>query len=267
MVFDYLMRQGSTPVIENDVIKYVAREMTEEEKHKNSRKQSLIDNPKMLYFYSDNSRYYHDKECDDVKEIISERFQASDTIAVGKEMCPKCKRKLLFRVACYPNTKQIPICDRIFKKHRVSNGRMQHYVMDVGMKFHATEYSQMQVEGIEDNWIIKGLDSEHMELWHNNYVKTSSTERYITDGYHNQKVERGTLGRLLYYIETYSWQKHLQHEGIHIGNAEVEPENNAKVEMDNTSYAENTGRKASVCEKWYVRIWNTIKRICVKKQD
>ena len=135
---------------------------------------------------------------DDVKEIISERFQASDTIPVGKEMCPKCKRKLLFRVACYPNTKQIPICDRIFKKHRVSNGRMQHYVMDVGMKFHATEYSQMQVEGIEDNWIIKGLDSEHMELWHNNYVKTSSTERYITDGYHNQKVERGTLGQLLY---------------------------------------------------------------------
>ena len=74
MVFDYLMRQGSTPVIENDVIKYVAREMTEEEKHKNSRKQSLMDNPKMIYFYSDNSRYYHDKECDDVKEIISERF-------------------------------------------------------------------------------------------------------------------------------------------------------------------------------------------------
>ena len=34
LVFDYLMRQGSTPVIENDVIKYVAREMTEEEKHK-----------------------------------------------------------------------------------------------------------------------------------------------------------------------------------------------------------------------------------------
>ena len=72
MVFDYLMRQGSTPVIENDVIKYVAREMTEEEKHKNSRKQSLMDNPKMLYFYSDNSRYYHDKECDDVKEIIKQ---------------------------------------------------------------------------------------------------------------------------------------------------------------------------------------------------
>lgn len=261
LVFDYLMRQGSTPVIENDVIKYAAREMTEEEKHKNSRKQSLMDNPKMLYFYSDNSGYYHDKDCDGVKNMIPERFQASDKMPEGKEMCPKCRRKLLFRIACYPNTRQIPICDRIFKKHRVSDGRIQHYVMDVGMKFHATAYSQMQVEGIEDNWIIKGLDSEHMELWHNNYVKTSSTERYITDGYHNQKAERDTLGQLLNYIETYSWQKHLQHEGMHIGNAEIEQENNVKVEMDNTSYAENTESKASACEKWYLGIWNTIKRI------
>ena len=82
-----------------------------------------------------------------------------------------------------------------------------------------------------------------------------------------KKLSAALWGGYYNYIETYSWQKHLQHEGIHIGNAEVEPENNAKVEMDNTSYAENTERKASVCEKWYVRIWNTIKRICVKKQD
>lgn len=207
LVFDYLLRQGSTPVIENDVIKYVAREMTDEEKHKNSRKQSLLDNPKMLYFYSDNSGYYHDKNCEDVKYIIPERFQASDKIPDGKEICPECKRKLFFRIACYPNTRQMPICDRIFKKHRVSNGRIQHYVMDVGIKFHTTDYSQMQVEGVEDNWIIKGLDTDSMELWHNNYVKTSFTERYITDGYHNQKVECDTLGQLLNYIETYSWKE------------------------------------------------------------
>ena len=241
MVFDYLMRQGSTPVIENDVIKYVAREMTDEEKYKNSRKQSLMDNPKMLYFYSDNSRYYHDKECDDVKDIIAERFRASDTMPDGKEMCPKCRRKLLFRIACYPNTRQMPICDRIFKKHHVSDGRIQHYVMDVGMKFHATDYSQMHVEGIEDNWIIKGLDSDIIELWHNNYVKTSSTERYITDGYHNQKVDRDTLGQLLNYIETYSWQKHLQHEGIKIEKEEPKLENIAVNDIDNISYIENTG--------------------------
>lgn len=259
LVFDYLLRQGSTPVIENDVIKYVAREMTDEEKHKNSRKQSLLDNPKMLYFYSDNSGYYHDKNCEDVKYIIPERFQASDKIPDGKEICPKCKRKLFFRIACYPNTRQMPICDRIFKKHRVSNGRIQHYVMDVGMKFHTTDYSQMQVEGVEDNWIIKGLDTDSMELWHNNYVKTSFTERYITDGYHNQKVECDTLGQLLYYIETYSWKKHLQHERIMLEEAETEPENKVITEIDNDSYADNVENKTPVRKKWYGKLWNVIK--------
>ena len=259
LVFDYLLRQGSTPVIENDVIKYVAREMTDEEKHKNSRKQSLLDNPKMLYFYSDNSGYYHDKNCEDVKYIIPERFQASDKIPDGKEICPKCKRKLFFRIACYPNTRQMPICDRIFKKHRVSNGRIQHYVMDVGMKFHTTDYSQMQVEGVEDNWIIKGLDTDSMELWHNNYVKTSFTERYITDGYHNQKVECDTLGQLLNYIETYSWKKHLQHERIMLEEAETEPENKVITEIDNDSYADNVENKTPVRKKWYGKLWNVIK--------
>ena len=230
-----------------------------EEKHKNSRKQSLLDNPKMLYFYSDNSGYYHDKNCEDVKYIIPERFQASDKIPDGKEICPKCKRKLFFRIACYPNTRQMPICDRIFKKHRVSNGRIQHYVMDVGMKFHTTDYSQMQVEGVEDNWIIKGLDTDSMELWHNNYVKTSFTERYITDGYHNQKVECDTLGQLLNYIETYSWKKHLQHERIMLEEAETEPENKVITEIDNDSYADNVENKTPVRKKWYGKLWNVIK--------
>lgn len=259
LVFDYLMRQGSTPVIENDVIKYVPREMTDEEKYKNSRKQSLMDNPKMLYFYSDNSRYYHDKDCDEVKDIIAERFRASDTLPDEKEICPKCKRKLFFRIACYPNTKQMPICDRIFKKHYVSNGRIQHYVMDVGMKFHATDYSQMQIEGVEDKWIIKGLDTGNMELWHNNYVKTSPTERYITDGYHNQKVKRDTLGQLLNYIETYSWQKHLQQEGILVEKADEKTEDNTIVGNDNTSYAENTENTIPTIEKWYVKIWKMVR--------
>lgn len=258
LVFDYLIRKGSSPVIENNVIKYVPREMTEEEKYKNGRKQSLIDNPKMLYFYSDKSKCYHDKECNSVKDIIAERFQASDTIPDGKEMCPKCKRKLLFRVACYPNNKQMPICDRIFKNQYISNSRIQHYVMDVGMKFHAKDYSKMQVKSVEDNWLIKGLDNNKMELWHNNYVKTSPTERYITNGYHNQNVECSTLVQLLNYIERYSWQKHLENEGIQGYNVEAEQENNAKTEIDNTLYVENTESNISKKEKWYVKIWNKI---------
>ena len=80
------------------------------------------------------------------------------------------------------------------------------------MRFHATDYSQMQVEGVEDNWIIEGLDTRKTELWHNNYVKTGFRERYITEGFHKQNVENNRFEQLLSYIETYSWQKHLDNE-------------------------------------------------------
>lgn len=51
-----------------------------------------------------------------------------------------------------------------------------------------------------------------MVLWHNNYVKTGPTERYITEGYHKQKVENKSLTQLLTYIENYSFIKHLEKE-------------------------------------------------------
>ncbi len=78
IVFDNLQRAGSTPTIVNDIIKYEAREPTKEERYRDSRKQSLLDNPRMLYFYESSGKYYHDRDCLEVKQIASERFAASE---------------------------------------------------------------------------------------------------------------------------------------------------------------------------------------------
>lgn len=43
-------------------------------------------------------------------------------------------------------------------------------------------------------------------------MKTGPTERYITEGYHKQKVENKSLTQLLTYIENYSFVKHLEKE-------------------------------------------------------
>ncbi len=211
IVFDNLQRVGSTLIIVNDVIKYEARELTEEERYRNSRKQSLLDNPRMLYFYEGGGRYYHDRDCAEIKQIAPERFAASQEIP-DKEICPKCQRRVYIRKACYPNTKQIGICNKILKDHGVSLGRIKHCVMDVGMKFHATSMEELLIEGVEDTWIVKGLCNKNLELWHNNYVKTGLTERYITEGFHKQKVENKSLTQLLIYIESYSYVKHLEKE-------------------------------------------------------
>lgn len=141
----------------------------------------------------------------------------------------------------------------------MSNARIGHYVIDVGMKFHATEFSEMQVEGSEDRWIIKGLNTDKMELWHNNYVKTSPTERYITKGFHNQKVERDILWQMLNYIETYSWQKHLQHEGVLGDELVAEPEIVAEKCSEKVSMTDE--KLNSVGEKWYVKLWKLVKKV------
>lgn len=211
IVFDNLQRVGSTPKIVDDVIKYEARELTKEERYRNSRKQSLLDNPRMLYFYDSSGKYYHDRDCAEVKQIAPERFFASEEIP-DKEICPKCQCRIYIRKACYPNTKQIGVCDKILKDQGVSLGKIKHCVMDVGMKFHATSMEELLIESGEDTWIVKGLCNKKLALWHNNYVKTGPTERYITEGFHNQKVENKSLTQLLTYIESYSFVKHLENE-------------------------------------------------------
>jgi hypothetical protein len=120
--------------------------------------------------------------------------------------------------------------------------------MDLGMKFHATTLDEMQVEYAEDSWIIKGLNNNVLHLWHNNYVKTSEMERYITDGFHNQNVDRKKLIQILNYIEGYSWQKHLANENRKLLAEEAEP-----VKEERLNQVETNPISAAPSEKraWY----------------
>lgn len=106
------------------------------------------------------------------------------------------------------------VCDKILRSHGVSLGKIEHCVMEAGMKFHATSIEELLVEGVEDTWVVKGLYTKNLTLWHNNYVKTGPTERYITEGFHKQKVGHKSLSQLLTYIESYSFAKHLEHEQL-----------------------------------------------------
>jgi hypothetical protein len=248
VVLDNLGREGSDLVIEDDGLKYKHRNLTIEEKKLYGKRQSLLDNPRMFYFFSETGRYYHDKECDSVKEISAEQFRASETIPEDKEVCPKCKRLSYFRKATYPNAKQIGVCNRIFQNQKVPDSLVYHYIMEKDMKFHATTLDEMQVEYEEDTWIIKGLNNNMLHLWHNNYVKTSETERYITDGFHNQNFDRKKVIPILNYIEGYSWQKHLANE-----NRKLQAEAAKSVTEERVENVEASPVNAAVSEKkaWY----------------
>lgn len=214
LVLEHLRKEGKAAYIKDNEIHYRGRELTDEERQNLSRRQRLLDNPGMNYYFSVHDKYYHDKDCLVLKEVPSALFGASADLPVDKEICPKCRRKLYLRKACAPNTKQIPVCDRIFKNRWVGVDSIMHYVTEAGMKFHATSLDVMEVESGEDRWVIRGLDTGYLSLWHNNYVKTSEKERYITDGFHDQNVRSKSLTQLLQYIEGYTWEKHLQGEAF-----------------------------------------------------
>lgn len=256
---EQLMRSGSSPIIEKYMIKYVPKKLTEEERYRNSRKQSLLDNPQLLYYYAGDGRYFHDKECEDIVKISPEQFEASETMP-DREICPKCQSQLYFRKACYPNTKQIQICNKIFKEQKVSNGRIRHFVIEVGMKFHATSLDELQVEGVEDHWLVKGLRTNKLELWHNNYIRTSPTERYITEGYHTQKIEAHTLTQMLNYIEHYSFEKHLQHEKLEKQGMEQKNET-PMIGPEKQNELTETKEKEPKNATWYVRVWRWIREL------
>ena len=71
---------------------------------------------------------------------------------------------------------------------------------------------ELTVKCNEDTWIIKGFEDDFLFLWHNNYIKTDSSERYITDSFNNQEINTATISELFDYIHEYSYEKHLAAE-------------------------------------------------------
>ena len=214
-------------------------------------RQSKLDNPKNIFFYSSNkegSRQVHDKECDVLDSIPDDKFMGSHEVPDGYILCKKCKRKLLIRMGCYPNSKQIPICGRFFQKYRVATTEIEHMV-DNGITFHAEDYSVMTINGIEDTWQIRAVGGG-VSLWHNNYVKVSDTERYFTGGFHHQKCT-GNMTSMIRYIEDYTWQKHLE--------AEERKKFVAEEELQNAI------AEAEKEIRWYQRLFDALEKFFTKR--
>lgn len=216
------------------------------------RKQSLLDKREMVYFYGENDECAHDKSCEQVKRIPPALFCASSELPEGMKMCPNCERKLLFRKACYPNVKETAVCNAFFCRNHVELKILRKLILDSGAGIHAISKDELIVTVHEDTWKIKEVNGK-MELWHNNYEKLNETERYITEGFHKQKMKQKNLRYVLGYIDNYTWEKHLQGHGIKTGQVEEISvvESSAAVEE---KYVET--KKVSI----WMRVWRWVKK-------
>lgn len=208
----HLQRKGSEVVLKNGKLSYIAKDLSQEEKALLSRKQSLLDHTKNVYFYDIEDSIYHDKDCDRIKMIAPANFMASETFPEGRTPCKKCRRRIALRKACNPYVKQIPLVDRMLVKAGITDSALEKFVYEDDLRFQTGDARELIVKGKEDTWIIKGFDTMQLSLWHNNYVKTAPRERYITQGFHNQGLNGKKLYLMLKYISDYTFEKHLAAE-------------------------------------------------------
>ena len=218
-----LERNGKCPFVDEETyeVKYLRRELSDDEIQEQKRKQRALDNPNNRYFYDEDQQFYHDRTCDEIKTIIPKHFMASESIPPGFLPCKKCHRMMLLRKACDPYVKQIPDVDVILRRAGISNTILEKYVIEKSLWFHVNNDGNLMVRGAEDTRIIKELKGEKYSLWHNNYVKTAPRERYIASGFHDQKIIRKKLQDLLGYIDGYTFEGHLAAEDRKIAVAEM----------------------------------------------
>ena len=236
-------RKNQKPVLTSKGIKYEIIQPSEEEKKLISRRQSMMDNRDLIFCYSKQGGYVHDKYCPDIKEISDEDFMASAVYPEGFLRCPHCRLMMVLREACKPKTKQIPALFALFRNRSVGYKQLKKLINEKGYRFYLNSPDELTVETREDSWIVRFRENKELSLWHNNYVKISDTERSIREGFHKQGDFGKSLKFVLDYIDGYSWERI---HAMNTGEIDVIPES---VENDKSELGYSGFRK------WLASLW------------
>ena len=207
----FLKHKSSEAVVKNDRVEYVSKVLPEREQKARSKMQSALDNPANRFFYAFNSGIYHDKDCEFIKEIPLELFTAAEERPITRKPCRRCLRIMCLRELCSPYVKQMPAVNRLLKRGDIGNNYLERLAFEYGIKLRVDEDGSLMVVSSEDTWKIRGFDEDRLSLWQNNFIKTSSEERCITQGFHRNKTADGrTLFQMLERIRRYKYDPHFQ---------------------------------------------------------
>lgn len=176
------------------------------------RKQSLLDDPKNLFYYGGKDGLIHDRDCPEMKKIDPKDLQASTTGPKELGYCPRCAYRLYARVACAPVSKEVDAVEHLVRRHHIGISRWIHYVEDEGLKLHVLSLTEYQASCNKDSWMIRVDEDGKMHLWHNNYIHTDDGGRYVTMGLHDQGIVSKNLTLMFDLICHYDWTYHLVSE-------------------------------------------------------
>ena len=144
--------------------------------HARRRRDSLMDNYRMLYAYSKMDRVLHDRDCPYVKEIPDKSFRMADDFVRGMTLCPLCMQRGLIRHGVGDDRRRLADYERFFGRIGLSESELYSLMIVHKAQLKWINKDMMQIRVNEDTWrvLFKG---ERVELWHNNYSRLEDFSR------------------------------------------------------------------------------------------
>ena len=192
------------------MIEYKGKKQDIEIQRMISKRAEAMDDCRIRFVYAKSNQLIHDKLCKDVEKIPYWDFGASEVLSEDRELCPHCIRKIYIRNAIKGDAKNATWYFRFMDKGRVGTKVLERFLYEKNTKIHMDNLEELSVVHKEDTWIIRMNEQGMCRLYHNNYSILNESERYITDGFHEQKNHPLFLAWIFDYIEGYDWRKHLK---------------------------------------------------------
>ncbi len=205
----YAQKSNRTVSIKSYKLSYTVVEIDIDAQRLISKRASAFEDNKIRYVYNKKGGCVHDKSCELAQNIDYLDFAASENLPVERDLCHRCKRKILIRNAIKNDNKKFAWYDRFFEKGNAGFNVLERFLTTGNVELYMDLFSELQVKYKDDTWIIKRLESGKHELYHNNYVMINDNDRLISSGFHPQNCYCNSLNGIIRYIVNYDWEKHL----------------------------------------------------------
>ena len=183
---------------------------SEETKRLEGNRQSLLDNRNIRFMYDIDGNVYHDKSCQEVKNIALEKLRGSDNPPKDKKPCNDCLMDMLIRKGCKDDFKNVGMYKYFFRKGDVDIDLLKSFLNDRNASFRVMSVNKMKLTYNEDTWMIETDGRGNLiKLWHNNYKVDKRGKRHIdTAEFHEQISETATtVVMAMHYIMDYKYNE------------------------------------------------------------
>lgn len=160
---------------------------------------------KKRFVIDKNTNTIHDILCNKVPKIPGEAIECAEEVDETLTICKSCQRKLYVRSAIKDDENFQWYLD-FFDEGPLSTNQIKGSLFKYKAELKKLSNTELQVKYNEDTWIFQYVKRNRYNLFHNDYIVVSDTERKILPSFHRQKAVPLRLKDLMRFIAVYEWK-------------------------------------------------------------